>query len=104
VAEKAICDGDVMPDLVIGADTIVDLEGQVLEKPDGAAGARSMLNRLSGSSHQVHTGVVLVLPRAVDPATGKSPLVRARRSVPLLVHHLLEHQPHHHRIMHSLPP
>jgi septum formation protein len=76
VTEKAIRDGDVTPDLVIGADTIVDLDGMVLEKPDGAADARSMLSRLSGCSHQVHTGVVLVLPRAVDPATGKSPLVR----------------------------
>jgi predicted house-cleaning NTP pyrophosphatase (Maf/HAM1 superfamily) len=67
----------LVADLVIGADTIVDLHGSILEKPDGPVGARSMLSRLSGSKHQVHTGVVLVLPRAVDPATGKSPLVRA---------------------------
>lgn len=37
-------DGEV-PDLVIGADTIVDLDGVVLEKPDGYDGAYSMLSR-----------------------------------------------------------
>mmetsp|Transcript_4062 Transcript_4062/g.7868 ORF Transcript_4062/g.7868 Transcript_4062/m.7868 type:complete len:230 (-) Transcript_4062:900-1589(-) len=74
VTGKAMRDGEV-PDLVIGADTIVDLDGVVLEKPDGYDGAYSMLSRLSGNKHKVHTGVVLVLPKAIDPATGKSPLV-----------------------------
>ena len=46
--------------LVIAADTIVVLEGAVLGKPDDAAHARSMLERLSGRTHAVHTGVALV--------------------------------------------
>jgi len=63
------------PDMVIASDTIVELDGHILEKPDGHEGASKMLRGLSGSKHKVHTGVVLILPKAVDPSTGKSPLV-----------------------------
>ncbi|MEZ0368127.1 MAG: nucleoside triphosphate pyrophosphatase [Candidatus Sericytochromatia bacterium] len=46
--------------LVIGADTIVYLEGVVLGKPSDADDAERMLAGLSGKSHQVITGVGLV--------------------------------------------
>lgn len=49
-------------DLVIGADTVVDVSGRVLEKPADAADAEAMLSLLSGRDHLVHTGVALVLP------------------------------------------
>lgn len=45
--------------LVIGADTIVVKEGQVLGKPVDEEEAFSMLSALSGTSHQVYTGVSL---------------------------------------------
>lgn len=45
--------------LVIGADTVVALDGRVLGKPESAAEARSMLEALSGRTHEVHTGVSL---------------------------------------------
>ncbi len=41
---------------VIGADTIVLIDGTVLGKPRGRAEARAMLQRLSGRTHQVYTG------------------------------------------------
>ncbi len=41
---------------VIGADTIVLIDGTVLGKPGGRAEARVMLGRLSGRTHQVYTG------------------------------------------------
>lgn len=41
---------------VIGADTIVLIDGTVLGKPDGRGDARAMLRRLSGRTHQVYTG------------------------------------------------
>ena len=44
---------------VLGADTIVVLNGQVLEKPRDAADARAMLCKLSGHTHQVMTAVAL---------------------------------------------
>lgn len=45
--------------LLITADTIVWLDGQVLGKPHTPAEARNMLHRLSGKTHQVFTGVCL---------------------------------------------
>jgi septum formation protein len=51
--------------LVLGADTIVVLDGELLGKPTDDADARRMLHRLSGRAHQVITGLALV-----DAATG----------------------------------
>jgi septum formation protein len=44
---------------VIGADTIVISDGQMLGKPKGRDAARTMLGRLSGQTHQVFTGYTL---------------------------------------------
>ena len=46
---------------VIGADTVVVLDIEVLGKPDGEQGAVEMLKELSGRTHQVYTGVSLFL-------------------------------------------
>lgn len=46
--------------LVIGADTVVTIDGDILGKPRDRADAVAMLQRLSGRSHQVLTGVALV--------------------------------------------
>ncbi|MGB5396486.1 MAG: Maf family protein [Gammaproteobacteria bacterium] len=45
---------------VLGADTIVELEGEILGKPENPAQAREMLGKLSGTSHRVHTAIALV--------------------------------------------
>jgi septum formation protein len=49
---------------VLGADTIVVLEGTILGKPADAPEAARMLSRLSGRSHEVITGLCLVSERA----------------------------------------
>ena len=46
-------------ELLITADTIVWLEGEVLGKPADEEEARQMLRKLSGRTHQVVTGVTL---------------------------------------------
>lgn len=46
-------------ELLITADTIVWLDGEVLEKPKDEADACRMLRELSGKTHQVFTGVCL---------------------------------------------
>ena len=46
--------------LVIGADTVVATDGEILEKPRDAEDAVRMLSRLSGRTHEVFTGVALV--------------------------------------------
>jgi len=45
--------------LVIGADTIVVIDGQILGKPNDAEDAARMLRLLSGREHRVITGVCL---------------------------------------------
>ncbi|MDE0197117.1 MAG: Maf family protein [Caldilineaceae bacterium] len=47
--------------LVIGADTVVAIEGQLLGKPADSDEARSMLVRLRARTHQVHTALALAL-------------------------------------------
>jgi septum formation protein len=46
--------------IVIGADTAVLSEGQILGKPEGDAGARRMLQLLSGKTHEVLSGLSVV--------------------------------------------
>ena len=47
-------------DLVIGCDTVVDLDGQIFGKPHTHAHAKQMLHALSGRTHFVHTGVCII--------------------------------------------
>ena len=47
-------------DIVLGADTVVVIEGVILGKPPNAADAARMLRVLSGRQHQVITGVCVV--------------------------------------------
>ncbi|KAK3577085.1 hypothetical protein CHS0354_037114 [Potamilus streckersoni] len=50
------------PDLIIGADTIVTLDGDIIEKPSSVEHACQMLSRYSNRTHTVITGVILVTP------------------------------------------
>jgi septum formation protein len=59
--------GDHSEGVVLGADTIVVLDGDILGKPADAGDAARMLARLSGRTHRVLTGVALV-----DARTGRS--------------------------------
>lgn len=43
--------------IVVGSDTIVALEGEIMGKPKDAEDAKRMLRLLSGRSHEVYTGV-----------------------------------------------
>lgn len=49
--------------LIIGADTLVSLDGELLGKPTDDADAFRMLTHLSGTCHEVVTGVALVNAR-----------------------------------------
>merc|ERR1712232_405263 len=46
--------------IVIGSDTIVDLDGNILEKPNDEEHAFDMLTTLSAKWHAVHTGVSII--------------------------------------------
>ena len=55
-------------DMVLAADTTVDLDGTSLGQPVDDADAARMLRRLSGRTHRVHTAVAVVAPESGDPA------------------------------------
>lgn len=52
--------------LVIGADTLVSCEGNVMGKPADEEQAAEMLRTLSGRTHQVYTGVTVVIREGED--------------------------------------
>lgn len=47
--------------IVIAADTTVEVDGRILEKPADRADAARMLRALSGRSHRCHTGVTVIV-------------------------------------------
>ena len=47
-------------DIVIGADTVVAIDGMILGKPNDADDAMRMLTILSGAEHKVFTGVCII--------------------------------------------
>ena len=49
------------PIIVIGSDTVVAIDGQILGKPKDEAEAVCMIQKLQGRSHSVFTGVTIVL-------------------------------------------
>jgi septum formation protein len=60
--EKALAVARLRPgDAVLGADTVVVIDDQILGKPVDASDAARMLRMLSGRTHQVITGVCLVM-------------------------------------------
>jgi len=76
--EKATAAFRTNPDcFVLGADTIVVVDGQMLGKPVDAKDAARMLRLLSGRTHQVITGVCLIHPQhnksSEQPGTQKPP-------------------------------
>lgn len=52
--------------LVIGADTVVAIDGEILGKPKDEADAFRMLKEIQGRTHQVYTGVALIKKQETD--------------------------------------
>jgi septum formation protein len=60
VEKAATVWADTSPDdVIVAADTTVDLNGVILGKPDDAGHAIAMLRTLAGTTHRVHTGVTV---------------------------------------------
>ena len=54
--------------VVLGADTTVTVDGEILAKPEDAADAARMLRMLSGRTHRVITGVAVVTAKGAEVA------------------------------------
>lgn len=68
----------VSGDLVLGADTIVTIDGAILGKPADASEARAFLRRLAGRTHTVVGGIALAQDGAVVASAVESTAVRFR--------------------------
>jgi septum formation protein len=81
-AAAARMDAGKIDSIVVGADTTVELGGEILGKPHDSAHAREMLAKLSGRTHYVHTGIFLLrLPgNAVRSAVENSAVTFSRLS------------------------
>jgi septum formation protein len=65
---------------VLGADTVVVIDGETLGKPSGPDDAARMLRLLSGRTHQVHTGICLVrAPGQIEALKHETTLVTFRK-------------------------
>jgi nucleoside triphosphate pyrophosphatase len=86
----------VGPAIVIAADTVVLLEGQILGKPRSTDDARHMLEKLSGRKHSVVTGVSLIrLPDVEQRAFVETTLVHFDRlSANEIIRYLATDEPH----------
>ncbi|XP_041357343.1 probable bifunctional dTTP/UTP pyrophosphatase/methyltransferase protein [Gigantopelta aegis] len=69
VAEHFSKQQNILPDLIIGADTVVAMDNKIYEKPKDQSDAFSMLSQFSGRSHMVYTGIVLIMPASLTGGT-----------------------------------
>ena len=65
--------------IVLGSDTVIELDHDVIGKPVDLTDARAMLRRLAGRGHRVHTAVALVCSaRAIDTVALSTTVVRMK--------------------------
>lgn len=60
IKAKDIYEKSEKQSMVVGADTVVAYQGQILGKPADKADAKRMLTMLSGQTHEVYTGVCVI--------------------------------------------
>ena len=79
--EKALMVAQQRPrDHILGADTIVVVDNQILGKPSDKEDAARMLRMLSGKTHQVTTAVCLLSPRSPESKGGQRRVFEYTRS------------------------
>ena len=81
-------------ELIITADTIVWLDGQMLGKPHDEAEAYSMLRALSGKTHQVFTAVTFVQKgKAMETVVDKTDVTFAELTDDEIRHYIQKYRP-----------
>ena len=77
-AKVAAVAADAPDAVVVGGDTVVVLDGEILTKPADAENAVAMLLRLQGREHRVDTGVAVAAPAGGTRSAVVSAMVRFR--------------------------
>ena len=67
-----ICERHLIAHPVLSADTTLEVDGEIIGKPEDAADARRILQRLSGQTHRVLTAVCIVLDEHLEAALSVS--------------------------------
>jgi septum formation protein len=78
------------PEAVIGCDTIVVLDGVIYGKPADAEAARATLSALGGRTHEVLSGVALLIADGQSQAVERTALARTRVTFRALDRELLD--------------
>jgi len=81
-------------ELLITADTIVCLDGQIFGKPQDNADAKQMLQTLSGRTHQVMTGVCLMTHEKKTSFTVTSDVTFAELEEPEIDYYIEKYKPY----------
>lgn len=82
---EAIAETAPLGRLILSADTIVIIDGEILNKPADRAEARAMLTRLSGRTHEVITGIALIRAGGEALVDAVSAKVRFHALAPSLI-------------------
>ncbi len=73
---------------VLGADTVLDIDGEIIGKPRDLAHAMEILTRLSGRAHWVHTGVALTWTHGTESRLSSSKVEFAPISIETITRYL----------------
>lgn len=73
---------------VMGADTVVEIDGDILGKPAGRVEAEAMLMRLSGRKHYVHTAVAVTHEGRIEQCLSSSEVTFTRLDAASIAHYL----------------
>ncbi|HTC72164.1 MAG TPA: Maf family protein [Solirubrobacteraceae bacterium] len=79
-----------VPEAVLACDTIVVLDGVIYGKPADAAGARKTVAALAGRTHEVISGLALLLADAQSDAVERTAVARTRVTFRAIDDELLE--------------
>lgn len=71
--------------IVIGSDQVLDCDGEIFSKPDGIAGVRATLEKLSNRTHSLHAAVALSCAGRVTWAACDSARLTMRRLSPSFI-------------------
>ena len=80
-------------ELIITADTIVWLNGEVLGKPRDREDAINMLHKLSGNTHEVFTGVTLTTKEKQRSFYAETKVTFARLTDEEILYYIDKYQP-----------
>lgn len=73
---------------VMGADTVIEIDGAILGKPVDRADAEAMLTRLSGREHWVHTAVAIMHEGRLEACLSSSGVIFAELDAAAIARYL----------------